>query len=69
MNVFYAGLFSRKQRFWFELINDGCSFILNQYIMPIMDESVLILEKGSLLEIMERVRIKCDNSITRKLDY
>jgi len=31
------------------------TFILNQYIRPIMDESVLILERGSILEIMERI--------------
>ncbi len=32
--------------------------------MPIMDESVLILEKGSLLEIMERVRIRLICNLT-----
>jgi len=31
------------------------TFILNQYIMPIMQESVFILENGSILEITERI--------------
>lgn len=31
------------------------TFVFNQYISPLMDDSIEILEKGSMLEIIERV--------------